>query len=113
MKGNVVNVRRVAGEPRDELAVGRVPKLDQIVVAASGDAGSVGANGERSQPALMCFHDANGHWFLVRGWPPDEAAVVAATIQHISIGRRTQGADPAIVGGQLRDGFCLEVETMN
>ena len=53
MEGDVIDVRLVAGELRDELAVGRVPELDEVVVAAGGDLLAIGTDGQGAEPALM------------------------------------------------------------
>ncbi len=90
----------MAREGLHQVAVGRVPQFDEIIVAATGDARSVGADGQAAQPAGVRLDRARRRRRIGRGRPEDQSPLVPACVQRLPIGREGQRADPAFMPGE-------------
>src|SRR5438093_1763031 len=82
MEGEVVNVRRVAFERADGLAVSGGPELDGVIVAATGNGLAVGTDTDGPHPAVVGMNDPFGLRALDRPGPPNQVAVVIAGDEH-------------------------------
>src|SRR3984885_15545920 len=102
MKEHAVDVALMSDQFAHELAVGRIPPLHAVVVAARGNPFAVWADGECSHPAGVSVDCAEGLRLVAGNGPPEDAAVVSPGHKRLALIDKGEGPDPTLVSDRIR-----------
>src|SRR5437763_1766660 len=97
MEQHAVDTIGMAAQRPDRLAVGRGPKLDEIVVAARGHNLTIGCYRQTTGPPFVRRNCALRFGLAFLGAPPDQSAITRGRDDRAAFVQKADPEDPAFM----------------